>query len=117
MISSLLQQQDTIVYGVEVPGVEGRAGMAAIVEPTDGLDLNSFLSAIQKQLPSYARPLFLRLVARLDITGTFKMKKIAMQKEGFNPNYIKVPFITPFLPYIALISVFCLTDGSARILL
>ena len=90
MISSLLQQQDTIVYGVEVPGVEGRAGMAAIVEPTDGLDLNSFLSAIQKQLPSYARPLFLRLVARLDITGTFKMKKIAMQKEGFNPNYIKV---------------------------
>jgi hypothetical protein len=88
--SSLLQQQDTIVYGVEVPGVEGRAGMAAIVEPTDGLDLNSFVSAIQKQLPSYARPLFLRLVARLDITGTFKMKKMAMQKEGFNPNYIKV---------------------------
>ena len=67
VISSLLQQQDTIVYGVEVPGVEGRAGMAAIVEPTEGLDLNSFLSSIQKQLPSYARPLFLRLVAQVNI--------------------------------------------------
>ena len=78
------------MYGVEVPGVEGRAGMAAIVEPTDGIDLSSFLSAIQKQLPCYARPLFLRLVAQLDITGTFKMKKMAMQKEGFNPNFIKV---------------------------
>ena len=68
VISSLLQQQDTIVYGVEVPGVEGRAGMAAIVEPTEGLDLNSFLSSIQKQLPSYARPLFLRLVAQVKTT-------------------------------------------------
>lgn len=102
VISSLLQQQDTIVYGVEVPGVEGRAGMAAIVEPTDGLDLNSFVSAIQKQLPSYARPLFLRLVARLDITGTFKMKKIAMQKEGFNPNNIKASFIVTYTIHWAL---------------
>jgi solute carrier family 27 fatty acid transporter 1/4 len=93
VISSLLEQQDTIVYGVEVPGNEGRAGMAAIVEPSGGLDLTSFLTSIQKRLPSYARPLFLRLVAQLDITGTFKMKKTDLQKEGFNPHCIKVCFI------------------------
>jgi solute carrier family 27 fatty acid transporter 1/4 len=53
-------------------------------------NLATLKRALLLQLPSYARPLFLRLVARLDITGTFKMKKIAMQKEGFNPNCIKV---------------------------
>ena len=69
VLSNVLNQQDTIVYGVEVPGVEGRAGMAAIVEPSEGLDLKSFLSAIKNQLPSYATPIFLRFVQNLDITG------------------------------------------------
>ena len=69
VLSNVLNQQDTIVYGVEVPGVEGRAGMAAIVEPSEGLDLKSFLSAIKNQLPSYATPIFIRIVQELDITG------------------------------------------------
>jgi acyl-CoA synthetase (AMP-forming)/AMP-acid ligase II len=101
VISSLLEQQDTIVYGVEVPGNEGRAGMAAIVEPSGGLDLTSFLTSIQKRLPSYARPLFLRLVAQLDITGTFKMKKTDLQKEGFNPHCIKVCFIETLTQHLS----------------
>ena len=69
VLSNVLNQSDTIVYGVEVPGVEGRAGMAAIVEPSGGLDLKYFLSAVKNQLPSYATPIFLRLVQNLDITG------------------------------------------------
>ena len=72
VISNALKQQDSIVYGVEVPGVEGRAGMAAIVgspEEGAGLDLNAFLQAIKQHLPSYATPLFLRFVEHLDITG------------------------------------------------
>ena len=69
VISNVLKQQDTIVYGVQVPGVEGRAGMAAIVQPEGGIDLNWFLSAIKNQLPSYAMPIFLRMVKELDITG------------------------------------------------
>jgi acyl-CoA synthetase (AMP-forming)/AMP-acid ligase II len=69
VLSNVLQQQDTIVYGVQVPGVEGRAGMAAIVQPEGGIDLNWFLSAIKNQLPSYAMPIFLRMVKELDITG------------------------------------------------
>ena len=72
VLSNVLQQQDTIVYGVEVPGVEGRCGMAAIVAPSEGLDLNRFLDAVKKQLPSYATPIFLRLVQHLDLTGECK---------------------------------------------
>ncbi len=72
VISNVLQQQDTIVYGVEVPGTEGRAGMCALVEPNDGIDLVKFLSAMKKHLPSYATPIFLRLVRHLDITGKIK---------------------------------------------
>jgi len=89
VLSNVLNQSDTIVYGVEVPGVEGRAGMAAIVEPSGGLDLKYFLSAVKNQLPSYATPIFLRLVQNLDITGTFKMKKMDLQREGFNPQQIE----------------------------
>jgi len=88
VISNVLKQQDTIVYGVQVPGVEGRAGMAAIVQPEGGIDLNWFLSAIKNQLPSYAMPIFLRMVKELDITGTFKLKKLALQREGYDPNLI-----------------------------
>ena len=89
VLSSVLKQQDTIVYGVEVPGVEGRAGMAAIVAPSGGLDLKYFLAAVKKQLPGYATPIFIRLVQQLDLTGTFKLKKIALQQEGYNPYVIQ----------------------------
>lgn len=91
VLSNVLNQQDAIVYGVEVPGVEGKAGMAAIVEPHEGIDLDKFIETVKKELPSYATPMFLRFVEELDITGTFKLKKLALQKEGFNPNVIKDP--------------------------
>jgi fatty-acyl-CoA synthase len=72
------------VYGVEVPGHEGRAGMAAIVcEPdTDLVVLRSYLAA---HLPDYARPLFLRIRGEIDVTSTFKQRKINMVKDGFDP--------------------------------
>ena len=71
VLSGVLDQQDSIVYGVEVPGAEGRAGMAAIVEPEGGLDLKQFLQAVKHQLPSYAVPLFVRIVEEVDLTGRF----------------------------------------------
>ena len=48
--------------------------MAAIVQPEGGIDLNWFLSAIKNQLPSYAMPIFLRMVKELDITGKLDLK-------------------------------------------
>ena len=69
VISSVLEQTDSVVYGVDVPGVEGKAGMAAIVEDAAKFDLDSFLLRLKAELPSYAIPLFVRLVNTIDITG------------------------------------------------
>lgn len=51
------------VYGVLVPGFEGRAGCAAI--PRDSkLDLVAIAAHVTKSLPKYAQPLFLRIVEK-----------------------------------------------------
>uniref|UniRef100_A0A3Q2QK83 long-chain-fatty-acid--CoA ligase n=1 Tax=Fundulus heteroclitus TaxID=8078 RepID=A0A3Q2QK83_FUNHE len=86
VLSGLLGHADVAVYGVSVPGVEGKAGMAAIAHTGGSLDLDKFLSAVQKALPSYARPVFLRIMPSVDTTDTFKIKKIRLHKEGFKPQ-------------------------------
>ena len=50
-------------------GTEGRAGMAAIVDQNDNLDLSQLNKELQKTLPPYARPLFIRLIKEADLTG------------------------------------------------
>jgi fatty-acyl-CoA synthase len=76
------------VYGVEVPGYEGRAGMAAVV-CDDGLDLAALRTYLAAHLPDYARPLFLRIRGDIDKTATFKQRKIHMAKEGFDPARVR----------------------------
>jgi fatty-acyl-CoA synthase len=79
------QVRDASVYGVRVPGHDGRAGMVAIV--SDGaLDLDSFLKHITTRLPEYARPVFVRVLAEIETTGTFKPKKQDLVRVGFDPN-------------------------------
>ena len=73
---------DAAVFGVTVPGAEGRAGMAAlVVDPS--FDLDAFRSHLVERLPDYARPLFLRLVAAIEVTGTFKLKKQELAMAGY----------------------------------
>jgi fatty-acyl-CoA synthase len=76
---------EATVYGVTVPGADGRAGMAAVVchGPLDLAALHAHLSA---QLPHYARPRFLRVRAGLDVTGTFKHTKRDLIREGYDPR-------------------------------
>ncbi|MBN1655603.1 MAG: long-chain-acyl-CoA synthetase [Deltaproteobacteria bacterium] len=77
------------VYGVQIPGAEGRAGMASIVlSNAHGFNPDGFKSHVDAVLPSYARPLFVRLSNRIETTSTLKMKKIALQKQGFDPDAI-----------------------------
>jgi fatty-acyl-CoA synthase len=73
------------VYGVEVAGCEGRAGMAAIVCEPD-LDLAALRAHLAVRLPDYARPLFLRIRDEIEVTGTFKQKKLDLAREGFDPE-------------------------------
>uniref|UniRef100_A0A8C7Z6Z5 Very long-chain fatty acid transport protein n=1 Tax=Oryzias sinensis TaxID=183150 RepID=A0A8C7Z6Z5_9TELE len=86
VLSGLLGHTDVAVYGVSVPGVEGSAGMAALAHTGGQMDLDAFLSAVRQALPSYARPVFLRLMPSVDTTGTFKIQKMRLQKEGYKPN-------------------------------
>ena len=78
------------VYGVKVPGTDGRAGMASLVVE-GALDLAKFQSHVEKNLPAYARPIFLRLQGEIEVTGTFKHRKVELVKEGFDPKLIKEP--------------------------
>jgi fatty-acyl-CoA synthase len=76
---------EAVVYGVAVPGHEGRAGMAAIVPGAD-FDIAKLYRHLADQLPEYAQPLFVRMVAELDVTGTFKPQKGRLAREGFAPQ-------------------------------
>jgi len=77
---------ETAVFGVSVPGTEGRAGMALVV-PKDGagFDPPAFYAHATRVLPAYARPLFVRVATQLDVTGNFKNRKTRLQDEGFDP--------------------------------
>ena len=78
------------VYGVEVPGSEGRAGMAGLVVGPE-FDIAQFGSEVARELPSYAQPLFVRILPSLDTTGTFKTRKMDLIADGFDPGKIKGP--------------------------
>ncbi|XP_026871949.2 long-chain fatty acid transport protein 6 [Electrophorus electricus] len=84
--------QEANVYGVEVPGHEGRAGMAAvIVRPGCSFDGKKLFNITTAYLPSYARPLFIRIQETMEITGTFKQQKFRLVRSGFNPSTITDP--------------------------
>jgi fatty-acyl-CoA synthase len=73
------------VYGVAIPGADGRAGMAAVV--CDGApDLVALRRHLAERLPAYARPLFLRLCPQAELTGTFKYAKTDLVRQGFDPS-------------------------------
>ena len=78
------------VYGVEVGGADGRAGMAALVTD-ETFDLAAFAEHVGRELPPYAQPLFVRLMPQMETTGTFKQRKVDLVAEGFDPAKIKAP--------------------------
>ncbi|KAM9495064.1 long-chain fatty acid transport protein 2 [Clarias gariepinus] len=95
-VSDILSMVDCIeeanVYGVTVKGHEGRIGMAAIVlkegKEFDGVDT---CRVVANYLPVYAQPRFIRIQSSLELTGTFKMKKVKLVEEGFDPALIRDP--------------------------
>lgn len=73
------------VFGVALPGCEGRAGMAALVTD-DGFDLAAFHDYLAGRLPHYAQPLFLRIQNRLEVTATFKYTNADLVRMGYDPG-------------------------------
>jgi len=81
---------EAAVYGVKVPQADGRAGMAAIVADDD-FNLLALADRVMGQLPSFARPHFIRLMSRLPLTETFKVKKQALARDGFDIGRLSDP--------------------------
>uniref|UniRef100_A0A669DB92 long-chain-fatty-acid--CoA ligase n=1 Tax=Oreochromis niloticus TaxID=8128 RepID=A0A669DB92_ORENI len=84
--------EEANVYGVKVPGHEGRIGMAALkLKENMDFDGKAFYQHVKNYLPSYARPRFVRIQDALVVTSTFKQMKAKLAEEGFNPALIKDP--------------------------
>jgi citronellyl-CoA synthetase len=81
--------EDAVVYGVEIPGTNGRCGMAALrLGEGVQLDLKGLASYLQQSMPAYAVPLFIRLLGSVDVTGTFKYKKSDLKQQAYDPNAV-----------------------------
>ena len=95
-VTKIFKDLQVACYGVEIPGTEGRAGMLAIVKQ-ETIDLAKISKELHKQLPSFAVPLFLRLVDKLDYTGTTKIMKHCLKEEAFNIHCVQDPlfFLDP----------------------
>lgn len=79
------------VYGVQVPGYDGRAGCAAVVLKSDDVNdqtLRSLAQHVTKELPGFAQPIWLRVTKEMAITGTNKLQKTVLQKEGIDPEVV-----------------------------
>lgn len=84
------------VYGVSLPGHEGRAGCAAVTLDPSALDpsgrgckdetLQSLATWCTNSLPRYAVPVFIRVVKELVVTGTNKQQKPKLRQEGVEPG-------------------------------
>lgn len=81
---------DSNVFGVKVPNAEGRAGMACL-RVSESFDLDAFRQHVDSVLPSYARPLFLRIERELRTTSTFKHQKVDYVAEGYDPAKVEEP--------------------------
>ncbi|HEU4612745.1 MAG TPA: long-chain-acyl-CoA synthetase [Kofleriaceae bacterium] len=97
-LNTFHQVAESTVYGVQVPGGDGRCGMAALVLrcPVADFDLDAFARHVESQLPAYARPIFLRVREELEVTGTFKQVKSELRRQGFDPSLVDEPLF--FMP-------------------
>jgi citronellyl-CoA synthetase len=106
VLDGVAEVSETVVYGVEVANTNGRAGMACIrlaCAPED-FDFQALLTHLRQELPAYAVPLFLRLSAEMETTGTFKHKKAPLKEQAYDlercsdPLYAWLPGSDRYVP-------------------
>ena len=86
-ISTNPEVEEATVFGVEVPGAGGRAGMAAIrLKAGEEFDGKALAGSAYDRLPGYAVPLFVRVVKELAHTSTFKSQKVDLRKQGYGTD-------------------------------
>lgn len=82
--------QEAEVYGVSVDGADGRAGMAALVVGP-AFDIVNLSAVVSRELPPFAQPLFVRVLPAIETTGTFKIRKMDLVADGYDPGKVKGP--------------------------
>jgi citronellyl-CoA synthetase len=121
VLDGVADVSETVVYGVEVPNTNGRAGMACIrlaCAPED-FDFQALLTHLRQELPAYAIPLFLRLSAAMETTGTFKHKKAPLKEQAYDldrccdPLYAWLPGSDRYVPLTRELQV-AITAGNYR---
>lgn len=86
------QTEDAVVYGIEIPGRDGRCGMLSYtVKQGEELDLTGLARHLQAKLPKYAVPRFMRVEQVQEVTGTFKHQKTKLKKQGYDLEQIAEP--------------------------
>ncbi|XP_071030141.1 long-chain fatty acid transport protein 4-like isoform X1 [Oncorhynchus clarkii lewisi] len=114
-LSRLLDMMDVVVYGVEVPGAEGKAGMAAVADPERSTDLEKFGKDLEKALPPYARPVFLRFLKEVNKTEEPQfVRSWTLQRVESVPQGCW-PMLTPMLPPVVKLAGCPLGGGPSLI--
>lgn len=86
--------EDATVYGVKIPGHEGRCGMAALTFMEDEtMDWKRFLSYLNRRMPEHARPIFIRICKQLNDIDNLEEVKQQVQQEGFDITRVKDPIV------------------------
>ncbi len=106
IFNSFVHVQLSTVYGVQIPGTDGRAPMAAFAANVDAdkIDFKGLAELLTNNLPPYGVPVFLRLKTKLPTTSTHKFQKSPLKKEGFDINlidealYVKVSREANYVP-------------------
>ncbi len=87
LLSGFAAVEDAVVYGVEVPQTNGRCGMAGLrLREGSSLDGKLLAQFLDRAMPTYAAPVFIRLLSEMDLTGTFKYKKSDLKQQGYDPQ-------------------------------
>jgi len=90
-VGDAVQRHDDIdvanTYGVHIEGADGQAGMVTVVMRAGAaFDPADFYRHVESELPSFARPVFVRLAHTAALTATFKLRKVDLVRDGYDPN-------------------------------
>lgn len=93
LLEEIPQVEEAIVYGVEIPNTNGRAGMASLKLSCEVTDFNfkDMVAQLSENAPHYAIPVFLRIDQKVALTGTFKHQKAPLKEMAFDVEKNKCP--------------------------
>jgi len=81
--------REVAVVGLRIPPHDGQFGLVGVV-PEQGFDAEAF-HRTARELPSYAQPRFVRVLASIETTSTNKQQKNRIRREGIDLQQVTDP--------------------------